>query len=168
MTGPRLCRCGCGHPAAGRSAYASDACKARWNRSGRPRTALTATSGKPPTHQERVLAALAAAGPAGICQADFLLPSVIDGRKPIQRVAPRIEELRGMGHRIDTLRDPNGCARYVLAELAVPHIPGGKEAPQHGASPPSAPLPRAEQAAAGEPSLFDPDAYGRPGLMDAA
>ena len=114
-----------------------------------------------------MLAALAAAGPAGICQADFLLPSVIDGRKPIQRVAPRIEELRGMGHRIGTRRDPNGCARYVLTQLAVPHIPGGKEAPD-GASPPSAPLPRAEQVAAGEPALFDPDAYGPPGLMDAA
>lgn len=72
-----------------------------------------------------------------------------------------------MGHRIDTLRDPNGCARYVLTQLAVPHIPGGKEAPD-GASPPSAPLPRAEQAAAGEPSLFDPGAYARPGYLDAA
>ena len=167
MTGTRLCRCGCGHPAAGRSAYSSDACKARWNRSGRPGTALTATSGKPPTQQERVLAALTAAGPAGICQADFLLPSVIDGHRPIQRVAPRIEELRGMGHRIDTLRDPNGCGRYVLTQLAVPHIPGGKEAPD-GASPPQAPPPCAEQAVAGEPALFDPGAYGRPGLMDAA
>ena len=165
--GARLCRCGCGHPAARKSAYRSDACKARWNRSGRHRTLLEACGGKPPTQQERVLAALEAAGPAGICQADFLFPSVIDGHAPIQRVAPRIEELRGIGHRIDTLRDPNGCARYVLTQLAVPHIPGGKEAPD-GASPPSVPLPCAEQAAAGEPVLFDPAAYARPGWMDAA
>lgn len=57
--------------------------------------------------------------------------------------------------------------RYVLTQLAVPHIPGGKEAPD-GASPPQAPPPCAEQAAAGEPVLFDPEPFGRPGLMDAA
>lgn len=120
-----------------------------------------------PSQNDRVLAALKR-GP--VMQSDFDPPTV-DGHARIRRVAARIMDLRKAGHVIESSRvETSGgafVAAYRLAELAVPHIPGGKEAPD-GASPPSAPLPRAEQAAAGEPSLFDPDAYGRPGLMDAA
>lgn len=96
---------------------------------------------------------------------DFLRHPTVDGGPPILRVAARVHELRQDGHQITETRAQDGTAVYTLA---APHIPGGKEAPPHGASPPSAPLPRAEQATAGEPSLFDPEPYARPGLMDAA
>lgn len=70
------------------------------------------TSSKPPTQFERVLARLEANGT--VSQDDFLLPRVVDGGKPILRVAPRIKELRDDGVRIDTRRRPNGTALYVL------------------------------------------------------
>ena len=113
---------------------------------------------------------LAALKRGPVMQSDFD-PPTIDGHSRIRRVAARILDLRKAGHAIESQRvETSGgafVAAYVLTELAVPHIPGGKEAPD-GASPPSAPPPCAEQAAAGEPVLFDPGAYGRPGLMDAA
>lgn len=160
--------------------YCSDRCRAdafrareRQSREGAIRTLLNGRfpgllpAGKKVGQRERILAQLLARGTRGLTEADCHEPRGPDGLGRIGRAAPRVEELRDGGIEIETLRDPNGCARYRLAELAVPHIPDGKEAPD-GASPPSAPLPRAEQAAAGEPALFDPDAYGPPGLMDAA
>lgn len=126
-----------------------------------------APDGKKVGQRERILAQLLARGARGLTEADCHEPRGPDGLGRIGRAAPRVEELRDGGIEIQTLRDPNGCGRYVLTQLAVPHIPGGKEAPD-GASPPSAPPPCAEQAVAGEPALFDPAAYARPGLMDAA
>lgn len=65
--------------------------------------------------QDRVLAALQAAGPRGITAVDFDLPNVIDGGKPIQRVAARIDELKNRhGHSIEVAGRRNRCAVYVL------------------------------------------------------
>jgi hypothetical protein len=46
------------------------------------------------TQRERVLRALKQRRDIGITQADFSLPDVIDGGKPIPRVAARIDELQ--------------------------------------------------------------------------
>lgn len=113
------------------------------------------------TQRDRIRDALAR-GP--VYPIDYLRYPTIDGGPPILRVAARVHELRQDGHQITETRAQDGTAVYTLA---APHIPGGKEAP-HRASPPMAPPPSAEQAAAREPSLFDPEPYARPGLMDAA
>lgn len=47
--------------------------------------------------QRRVLHAARKAGPRGVCQVDFLAPSVIDGGKPITRLPARIGELQKDG-----------------------------------------------------------------------
>jgi hypothetical protein len=57
-------------------------------------------------------------GVLGITQVDFLGPNVIDGGKPILRLAPRINELRELGWIIKTFIEADGTARYVL----VPHV----------------------------------------------
>lgn len=63
----------------------------------------------------RVLAALRHRGAEGITAADFAAGRVIDGQKPIMRVAARILELRQQGHRIDVVGDRDGgCAVYRL------------------------------------------------------
>jgi hypothetical protein len=49
-----------------------------------------------PTQTERVIAA--ARSPDGVCQADFLLPDVIDGGPPIVRVGARIQDAEERGH----------------------------------------------------------------------
>ena len=67
----------------------------------------------------RVLAALRIRGAHGITAADFAAGRVIDGHKPIMRVAARILELRQDGHRIvvEGERD-GGCYVYRLLEDA--------------------------------------------------
>lgn len=45
---------------------------------------------------------------------DFDLPNVIDGGKPIQRVAARILDLRAAGHEIASTKQPNGTVTYRL------------------------------------------------------
>jgi hypothetical protein len=47
---------------------------------------------------------------------DFLLPDVIDGEKPIIRVAARIQDLRDQGHEITTSTAANGVAVYQLEQ----------------------------------------------------
>lgn len=64
------------------------------------------------THRLRVLDALHARGRRGITQADFLGP-VVDGGQVITRVAARVDELRGLGHVVDAVRDGRQT-RYVL------------------------------------------------------
>jgi hypothetical protein len=67
------------------------------------------------TQQARVLAALRHRGTHGITAADFAAGRVIDGQKPIMRVAARILELRKEGHRIDVVGERDGgCAVYRL------------------------------------------------------
>lgn len=67
---------------------------------------------------DRVLAAMAKAGPAGITQIDFDLPNVCDGLAPIKRVAARIHDLehkRGVTIRRNGRR--HKCCVYVLESV---------------------------------------------------
>lgn len=64
---------------------------------------------------ERIEKALHKAGPAGISPVDFQLPDVIDGGKPILRVAARIHEL---GDKVLAGHGDDGCARYWLRDYA--------------------------------------------------
>lgn len=72
--------------------------------------------GKAPTQTDRVLAALeqACLEGCGINETAFALPSVIDGGKPIRRVAARVHDLRKLGYRIRTVREANLTATYYL------------------------------------------------------
>ena len=72
------------------------------------------------SQKARVLRALQT-HPRGITQVDFLLPDVIDGGKPITRVAARVEELADDGYRITDGGTRDECKVYVLS--------GAQEAP---------------------------------------
>ena len=67
------------------------------------------------TQVDRVLAAVTRAGARGITAVDFAAPDVIDGGKPIMRVAARINDIRNDGIAIVTDGERNGCAVYKLA-----------------------------------------------------
>lgn len=76
------------------------------------------------SQNDRVLAALRRAGRFGITQVDFSLPDVIDGGKPINRVAARINDLGNAGHVIGKRGTRNRCAVYVLKASGVsPTVP---------------------------------------------
>jgi len=75
---------------------------------------------------KRIRDALERAGRVGVPATDFLLPDVVDGGKPIMRMAARVLELRQQGLSIDTRTDPNGVARYVLVSEPGP---GGEPVP---------------------------------------
>jgi len=77
------------------------------------------------TQTERVLAALERAGEHGLTQVDFLPPDVIDGEKPITRLAARVKDLRDSGHRVVVAGERQSCAVYVLARnvVAIPTRP---------------------------------------------
>jgi hypothetical protein len=62
------------------------------------------------------LAELERRGAGGLSSVE-MVGGAVDGR-PILNYCGRIEELRRDGHRIETAREPNGTARYVL------HPPG--------------------------------------------
>ena len=64
------------------------------------------------TQKERVLARLRAGH--DVSPTDFQLPNVVDGGKPILRVAARILELRQDGYQIDVVATRNECAVYRL------------------------------------------------------
>lgn len=67
------------------------------------------------TQTTRVLAALRSRGANGITAADFAAGRVVDGQKPIMRVAARILELRRQGHQIDVVGERDGgCSVYRL------------------------------------------------------
>ena len=71
------------------------------------------------SQKARVLAALRSRGARGITQVDFLAPNVIDGGRPITRVAPRIHELRTKdGHEIAVDGERDSCAVYRLVRDA--------------------------------------------------
>lgn len=63
------------------------------------------------TQVERVRRALER-GPVNVT--DFAAPNVIDGGKPIMRMAARVQELRDQGYAITTRRLSNGTAQYEL------------------------------------------------------
>jgi hypothetical protein len=67
------------------------------------------------TQTQRVLRLLEQRGERGITAAD-LLPPVVDGLKPVGRLAARIDELRSRGLHIVTDRKGGGYARYILRE----------------------------------------------------
>jgi hypothetical protein len=66
------------------------------------------------SQRARVLAALRSRGAHGVCSVDFLLPDIVDGGKPITRLAARMLELREDGHEIQVIGDRHGCAVYRL------------------------------------------------------
>lgn len=65
------------------------------------------------TQSARVLAALRR-GPVNTT--DFAQLPVIDGWKPVLRIAARIFDLQQQGHRITTSRRSNGTVDYILAD----------------------------------------------------
>lgn len=79
-----------------------------------------------PSQVERVRRALERAGPDGVSPVDFALPEVVDGGRPIMRLAARILDLRRQGLSINVSSDPNGTARYVLTSEPGPR---GEPAP---------------------------------------
>lgn len=66
------------------------------------------------SQKARVLAALRSRGARGVTAVDFLLPDVIDGGRPITRVAARVLELRDEGHTIVVDGERDSCAVYRL------------------------------------------------------
>lgn len=66
------------------------------------------------TDKERVLRRLRAGHDVSPLDFDATSDAVVDGGKPIKRVAARINELRDDGHRIDTVGRRNRCALYRL------------------------------------------------------
>lgn len=104
---------------------------------------------------DRVLSALKN-GP--VTPMDFDAPRVVDGLKPIRRVAARICDLRKEGYEITTSRLPSGVAVYRLDDRPT----AGERS--EGASPTEPvvtnPRPRADAADCPLPAggaLFDPD-----------
>lgn len=94
--------------------------------------------------QERVLRALRQRDARGITQVDFDAPDVIDGQKPIKRVAARVHELiHEYGHDIGDGGRRNSCKVYVLhlegQTAARPPAPAAlPPAPLHPQGPPAA------------------------------
>lgn len=113
------------------------------------------------SQQDRVLAALRRAGRFGITQVDFSLPDVVDGGKPITRVAARIKDLRDVGHIIAKRGTRSRCAVYILKRQVVSDEPV-RDQPRLGGpdrtvgEPPSA-------GSSDTTTLFDP-AVGAPVL----
>ena len=69
------------------------------------------------TQVQRVEQLLRRRGEHGVTAADFLLPHVVDGLKPVARLAARIDELRSRGGlTIHTEGTRGGFAVYVLRE----------------------------------------------------
>lgn len=72
-----------------------------------------------PSQNDRLLAALRGSRGFGVRGIDFLAPDVLDGGRPITRVASRMTDLRKAGHDIETRMEPASqggerVARYVL------------------------------------------------------
>ena len=102
------------------------------------------------SQRQRVLRALYRAGTEGITAADFAAPNVIDGDKPIMRLAARIEELREDGYPIHGAGRRGTLKVYALdSELAAD--PGESAAPV-----PVDPDPPLSQGSTGAIPLFEP------------
>lgn len=65
---------------------------------------------------DRVLAELRRAGARGVTAVSFAAPNICDGGPPIMRLAARIAELRGAGHKITDGGRTGAVKRYVLEE----------------------------------------------------
>lgn len=77
---------------------------------------MTETSGT-----DRILARLRAGH--DVTPIDFDLPGVVDGGKPIQRVAARILDLKRQGHEIARVGTRNKCAVYrLIRDANAPRI----------------------------------------------
>ena len=100
-------------------------------RSQTPRTPVTATvravRGAPPrpaqpiaarSGAERVLELARKRGRAGVHQTDFDAGRVVDGGKPIRRLAARVDELKNQGHWFTTRRNRDRTTTYVLVRDA--------------------------------------------------
>jgi hypothetical protein len=87
------------------------------------------------TQKQRVLKAARAAGTTGLTAIDFYPPDVIDGGKPITRLAARIEELEAEGIRFWRDGRRNGCTVYVLDPAHRPALrqPAQVTPPEPGA-----------------------------------
>lgn len=72
------------------------------------------TNPNAPTQVERVERLLRQRGEQGVTPVDFLLPNIVDGGRPITRVAARVLDLRNQGLNITTSGTRNGVAVYVL------------------------------------------------------
>lgn len=108
------------------------------------------------TQVERIVAALRR-HPEGITAVDFLLPDVIDGGKPITRVAARILDARMQGHDIVTDGERNGCVVYRLAR-PEPGCAGGQPAAPEQSTPSG--LNDLSSGAAAGPLFTDNAVYG--------
>jgi len=72
------------------------------------------------SQRDRVLRLLVERGARGVIQRDFLPPGVVDGGKPIARLASRIEELRNDdGLKIVSAGRRSGYEVYRLADPAT-------------------------------------------------
>jgi hypothetical protein len=60
---------------------------------------------------------------AGVCQADFLAPDVVDGAAPIYRVGARIFDLEQRGYKFEHLAPRHGCTVHRL--VSEPERLGG-------------------------------------------
>lgn len=78
---------------------------------------MEADSMKTQSQCERVLLALMRYPRVSVI--DFLAPVVIDGGRPITRLAARIRDLRSEGYDIEHAGVVNGCASYRLADQEV-------------------------------------------------
>jgi hypothetical protein len=64
---------------------------------------------------DRVLALARARGRRGVHSSDFDVPGqTVDGGLPIRRLAARVDELRNLGHRLETRTRPDRTVDYVL------------------------------------------------------
>lgn len=109
------------------------------------------------SQRDRVLAALRNSGLRGITQVDFLRFPTIDGGAPITRVAARVQELRGAGHKISSSDTRDKCAVYRLVEAGLvvsdASAPGGPAGHADGDS---------VAGVSETTSLFDPNRLEQP------
>jgi hypothetical protein len=104
----------------------------------RPAEPIAARSGA-----ERVLELARKRGTYGIHPTDFDAGRVVDGGKPIRRLAARIDELRDQGHWFDTRRHRDRTVTYVLvrdaAAVELVLSRAGEPEPERLFEPPPAP-----------------------------
>jgi hypothetical protein len=104
-----------------------------------------------PTQTDRVIKA--ARSFRGVCQADFFAGSVVDGGKPITRLAARIFDAEQQGHAFEIIGRRQGFKVYRLLDVerdTAPPVPPGKTAPS-----PSRCVSLSTDAQEGEPALFE-------------
>jgi hypothetical protein len=124
----------CARPGCGRSladmrvdaVWCSRACKMAFERAQQAEQRANGIASM--TQTERVVRALRLAGERGITQIDFLLPNVIDGGKPITRVAARVKDAREQGEAILVDGERDSCVIYKTAAQAPAPQPPADDA----------------------------------------